>query len=78
MNFNVYIDQQIGEQLERLAKNRRTSRNSLIREALARFLENDAKRAWPDAVLGFEGIRGVPRFEHARRRLRTPRKDSLG
>ena len=77
MYFNVDIDKQIGERLERLAKDRGTSRNSLIREALSRFLDNDAKREWPDSVLRFEGIRGTPRFENARRKLRAPRKDPL-
>jgi len=77
LNFNVYVDKRIGEQLERLAKDRGTSRNALIREALSRFIERGSLREWPDAVREFDGIRGAPRFESARRRLRAPRKDPL-
>lgn len=77
MNFNVYIDKQTGVRLGRLAKTRRTSRNALIREALAHLLERGAKVGWPPEVLGFQGIPGVRPFEAARRRLRAPRKDPL-
>lgn len=77
MNFNVYIDKQTGDRLERLARTRRTSRNALIREALAHLLKRGAKAEWPPEVLGFQGIPGVRPFGAARRRLRAPRKDPL-
>ncbi|MBI3937301.1 MAG: CopG family transcriptional regulator [Betaproteobacteria bacterium] len=77
MNFNVYIDKQTGERLERLARTRRTSRNALIREALVHLLERGAKAKWPPEVLAFQGIPGVRPFEAARRRLGAPRKDPL-
>lgn len=77
MNFNVYIDKHTGERLERLAKTKRTSRNALIREALAYLLERGAKAQWPPEVLGFQGIPETPAFEGVRRRLRAPREDPL-
>jgi hypothetical protein len=77
VNFNVYIDKQTGARLEQLARTRRTSRNALIREALARLLERREKAEWPPEVLGFEGVAGAPRFEGARRKLGAPRKDPL-
>lgn len=77
MNFNVYIDKQTGDRLERLARTRRTSRNALIREALAHLLERGAKAEWPPEVLGFQGVPGALPFEGARRRLGAPRKDPL-
>lgn len=75
MNFNVYIDKQTGERLDRLAKVRRTSRNALIREALAHLVKRGAKAHWPQEVLDFTGIPEARPFEHARRTLRAPRKD---
>jgi hypothetical protein len=75
MNFNVYIDKQTGARLERLARTRRTSRNALIREALARLLERGAKAQWPPEVLGFRGIPKAPAFEGGRRRLGAPLED---
>jgi hypothetical protein len=75
MNFNVYIDKQTGDRLERLARARRTSRNALIREALAHLLERGAKAEWPSEVLGFQGIPKTTPFENARRKLGAPRRD---
>jgi hypothetical protein len=77
VNFNVYIDRRTGERLERLARTRRTSRNALIREALARLLERGAKAEWPPEVLRFQGVPGTRPFEGARRKLGGPRKDPL-
>lgn len=77
MNFNVYIDKHIGEQLERLAKDRGTSRNALIREALARFIERGSLREWPDVVREFRGVKDAPRFENGRDALRPPPADPL-
>ncbi|MFN0315104.1 MAG: CopG family transcriptional regulator [Burkholderiales bacterium] len=77
MNFNVYIDKETGDRLGRLAKARGTTRNTLIREALAQILERGGKAGWPPEVLGFEGISAARPFEAARRKLRAPRKDPL-
>lgn len=75
MNFNVYIDKRTGERLERLAKTRRTSRNALIREALAHLLERGAKAEWPSEVLSFQGVPKATPFEDTRRKLGAPRQD---
>jgi len=75
LNFNVYIDKQTGERLDRLAQARRMSRNALIREALAHFVKRGAESQWPQEVLDFSGIPEARPFEHARRGLRAPRKD---
>ena len=75
MNFNVYIDKRTGERLERLARTRRTSRNALIREALAHLLERGARTEWPPEVLGFQGVPKATVFEDTRRKLGAPRPD---
>lgn len=77
MNFNVHIDKQTGDRLERLAKARGTSRNALIREALARLLDRRVKPEWPPEVMAFQGVPGARRFEGARRKLGAPREDAL-
>lgn len=77
MNFNVYIDKRTGERLARLAKSRRTSRNALVREALARLLNRETVAEWPREVLDFEGMPGARPFEKTRGKLRAPRKDPL-
>ena len=49
MNFNVYMNRQTSEELERLAKRRNMSRNTLIREALANLLDRQPGAGWPEA-----------------------------
>lgn len=77
MNFNVYIDRETVDRLERLAKARRMSRNALIREAVEQLLERAPEGGWPRAVLQFEGVAGITPFERARSKLRKPRRDPL-
>ena len=77
MNFNFYVDKRTGERLKRLARKRQTSRNALIREAVARLLERESGSDWPAEVLDFQGIPGAPRFEATRRRLGSPWRDPL-
>jgi len=77
MNFNVYIDAETGRRLDRLAKARRTSRNALIREAVAQLLDRKTDASWPKAVLDFKGLLDASSFEDARGRLRPPQLDPL-
>lgn len=77
MNFNVYVDKRTGERLARLARTRQTSRNALIREAVARLLERESGAGWPAEILDFQGMPGAPRFEASRRGLGSPRRDPL-
>lgn len=78
MNFNLYVDATTGARLDRLAKQRRTTRNALIREAVSRLLDGSGGASWPREVALFEGVPRAPRFEAQRRKLRAPRKDPLG
>lgn len=75
MNFNIYVDKQTGERLERLAKRRRTSRNKLVREALSHFIERESTAGWPEAVLDFPGVEKAEPFEAHRRALKPARPD---
>lgn len=77
MNFNVYIDKRTGERVRKLAKARRISRNALIREALARLLEQEARPERPREVLEFQGVAAARPFEAARRGLAAPSADPL-
>ena len=76
MNFNVYLDKQTVDRLNRLAKARGVKRNALIREAVEHLLAAQTRAGWPAAVLEHQGIPG-PAFESARRKLRAPRRDLL-
>jgi hypothetical protein len=59
--------------MNRVAVESGKARNALIREALEEWLVRSRTKKWPDAVLAFKGIRGVPRFEETRKTLKPPR-----
>jgi hypothetical protein len=75
MNFNIYVDKRTGEQLKRLARMRRTTRNALIRDALGRLVAREAGAEWPDLVRNFTGVPTMPRFESHRGKLKQPSTD---
>ncbi len=77
MNFNVYLDEPTVDRLNALARKRGTTRNALIREAVAHLLDRKAETGWPDDVMAFDGDPGVPAFEEGRRSLRPPSGDPL-
>jgi gamma-glutamyl:cysteine ligase YbdK (ATP-grasp superfamily) len=63
VNFNVYVDDATGERIAALAKQRRTTRNAIVREALEHWLGTHGRRTWPKRVLSFEGQPDFPAFE---------------
>ena len=75
MNFNVYLDDATVERLNALARKRGTTRNALIREAVAHLLEDKGIAAWPALVRDFGGEPGAAPFEASRRGVRPPKKD---
>src|SRR5678816_445128 len=60
MNFNIYLDDETGQQLNRAAEQAGESRNALIRRAIGDWLSRHRKPNWPDEVLAFKGIAGMP------------------
>ena len=74
MNFNIYIDDQLGERLTEVAKASQKSRNALIREAISMWLKVSEKSQWPDDIMQFKGIQDFPSFESHRDDL-APVKD---
>lgn len=75
MNFNIYIDDQLGNRLIEVAKESQKSRNALIREAIGLWLNTQEKSTWPEAVMDFEGIDHFPAFEAYRKDLAPVSED---
>nr|CAA6830443.1 MAG: Unknown protein [uncultured Thiotrichaceae bacterium] len=75
MNFNIYLDDQLGAELTEAAKVNKKSRNALIRDAVALWLKTHKNSQWPDDVLAFEGIPDFPAFEAQRDDLGSPKDD---
>ena len=78
MNFNIYLDDETGQQLNRLAKQAGESRNALVRHAVSDWLNRHGKPRWPDEVLAFKGMADMPVFEASRDKLKLPIADPLG
>ena len=77
MNFNIYLDDETGQQLNKAAKKAGESRNALVRQAVSEWLKRHDKPQWPEDVLAFNGMADMPPFEASRDRLRPPAADPL-
>ena len=77
MNFNIYLDDETGQQLSHVAERTGENRNALIRRAVSEWLARHGKPQWPDEVMSFQGMAGMPRFETSRNRLKPAADDPL-
>ena len=77
MNFNIYLDDETGQQLNQVAKKAGESRNALVRQAVSEWLQRHGRPQWPDEVLTFKGLADMPLFESGRDRLKAPSADPL-
>lgn len=77
MNFNIYLDDVTGQQLNAVAEKVGESRNALIRKAVGEWLAHQTQPQWPAAVIEFQGVAEVPAFEANREQLKPPIADPL-
>ena len=66
MNFNVYVPKDIGAKLSRATETLHCSRNSIVTEALAQWLELHLPTQWPDNFFNFSPLEDVPDFKALR------------
>lgn len=77
MNFNLYLEDELGVRLTRLAEQTGRSRNALVREAVSDWLARSEKQGWPAEVEAFEGVEDAPVFERYRDHLGPVMEDPL-
>ena len=77
MNFNIYLDDETGQQLNKVAEKSGESRNALVRQAVSEWLKSRGKPQWPAEVLASKGMADMPLFEAGRDRLKPPVADPL-
>jgi predicted transcriptional regulator len=77
MHFNVYMDDQTGQQLNAAAQQQGQTRNTLIRAAVKDWLTRQNQPKWPNEVLDFQGMADMPPFEERREQLKRPVADPL-
>ena len=66
MNINIYLQGQLLERIDRLARETGRSRSALIREALEAWLARRSASAWPAVLREWRGDPGFPPFEGGR------------
>lgn len=77
MNFNIYLDDETGQQLTLAAQDAGENRNAVIRRAVSEWLARHAQPQWPEAILNFQGIPEFTAFETSRNQLTPPAADPL-
>lgn len=77
MHFNVYMDDETGQQLNDAALQQGQTRNALIRAAVRDWLARRNQPNWPAEVLDFAGLPEMQPFEAGREQLTPPPADPL-
>lgn len=77
MNFNIYIDDELGQKLENLCQLTGKKRNTLIREALEAWLLQYPMQEWPNSIQKWSGEPQVIAFESYRNELKEPPTEEL-
>jgi hypothetical protein len=76
VNFNLYLDRDCADRLDRIARQTGTSRNALVREAVRTWLDRQASM-WPKEVLDFGAEPSIVPFEAHRAELPPEPDDPL-
>jgi predicted transcriptional regulator len=68
MNFNLYLDNQTAEELDRMAETLGETRSGLTRTALREWLDKKTfgSPGWPSLILEWQGAPETPPFESHR------------
>ncbi|MGK7938782.1 MAG: ribbon-helix-helix domain-containing protein [Crocosphaera sp.] len=77
MNFNVYIEDELGEKLQQVCRVTGKKRNAVIREALESWLSQNHLSTWSKLIDNFEGDKKIVPFESYRSELKTPTEEDL-
>lgn len=75
MNFNIYVNDNLAQQLDFIASITHKRRNTLIQEAISLLVQNYKKEKWPESILNFQGIKDLNEwkgFEQHRQELEEP------
>ena len=66
MHFNVYLDEQLAQNLEKFCHDTDKKRNTVVQEALQFYLDQQKNGHWPPEILSFKGVKDFPAFESYR------------
>ena len=77
MNINIYLEDQLGQDLAKCAQSTGQSRNSIVRDALKQWIQSYHNHQWSDDIMQFNGIRDFLTFESHRDELISSKEDPL-
>lgn len=77
MNFNLYLEDELSQQLQALSLSTGKSQNALIREAIQLLITTKEQSQWSSTILNFQGISDAIVFEAYREELSPPREDEV-
>lgn len=63
MNFNIYVNKDIGKKIIKVAEDQHRSHDSIINEALEEWLSHHTTEQWPKDFFDFTPIEDVPDFK---------------
>jgi hypothetical protein len=72
MNFNIYLEDELGQKLQNLCQLTGKKRNTVIREALLSWLSQYPMVEWPESIQNFDGDAELVPFESYRTELLPP------
>jgi len=75
MNLNIYIEDHLAKQLSLQAEKLHRKKNSIIREALAEWLNKHNSKDWPRSVIEFQGIKDWDDIKVLRKSLSDNQKE---
>jgi metal-responsive CopG/Arc/MetJ family transcriptional regulator len=77
MNFNIYIEDELVENLEYIAQKQGKTRNALIREAVRNYISNQKSYKWSEIIMSFQGVDEGITFESYRDELLPPDDEGI-
>lgn len=77
MNFNIYVDDNLGRKIDCLANKTGMKRNAIVREALSSWIEQQEKSQWPASVIQWQGTDGEIAFDAYRTDLKPISEESI-
>jgi len=72
MNFNIYLEDELGNDLIVIAEKLGKTRNSLVREAISEFIKKQYSLEWSSTIQDFTGVDDGIEFESYRNDLQLP------
>ncbi|MGI0482899.1 hypothetical protein ACN4EE_19205 [Geminocystis sp. CENA526] len=77
MNFNIYLEEELGNNLMMLAEKLGKTRNSIVSEAICEYINKQKRLQWSSTILNFTGIDDGIEFKSYRDDLLPPDNEGI-